>query len=522
MDLTDQQSQILQQFSTGFDMKINAFAGTGKTTMLKLLVENNAKKKFLVLVFNKSVQQELAKKFPANAFVATIHSFAYRNVKEILHLGMIGSEKQLIPYIVKTYHIPYDVAQFCVNILIEYFNSKEKFINAKYVNHLIQDNEQLLIFYKEHSGELQASLILKILNETFQNMIEWKRSMTHWGYLKYFQLHLDDFSSSFNYDVVMLDEGQDTNYVSLDIFENMNGQKVIVGDTHQGIYGWRGAINAMKTLDYSTFYLSNSFRINNYTANLWDHILKNFKAENQTLKAYFSWGGTWNHKQCIIFRSNAWLIRYIQELDEYEQINLTRNIKDIFEMALSLNKVKQYYLTWNKAYLNTLEERIKMIVEQNKTKQEFAYYITEVLDDYELITNWNLIEKIDINTVYQKAYQHFDDTSLSYLSTAHTVKWLEFDTVEISDDFQDIFKTLYKNFILKRKRKIKQVKEVFYDQKKNATISSMRAIVEEVNLMYVAVTRAIKNLTIKSSAIQRILNTSESQFEEELAKESKK
>ncbi|MBQ7075000.1 hypothetical protein IJM86_08425 [bacterium] len=63
-----------------------------------------------------------------------------------------------------------------------------------------------------------------------------------------------------------------------------------------------------------------------------------------------------------------------------------------------------------------------MIVEQNKTKQEFAYYITEVLDDYELITNWNLIEKIDINTVYQKAYQHFDDTSLSYLSTAHTVK----------------------------------------------------------------------------------------------------
>ncbi|MBQ7075001.1 hypothetical protein IJM86_08430 [bacterium] len=81
---------------------------------------------------------------------------------------------------------------------------------------------------------------------------------------------------------------------------------------------------------------------------------------------------------------------------------------------------------------------------------------------------------------------------------------------------------MYKNFILKRKRKIKQVKEVFYDQKKNATISSMRAIVEEVNLMYVAVTRAIKNLTIKSSAIQRILNTSESQFEEELAKESKK
>ena len=74
--LTDQQEEILKSFKKGKNLRINAFAWTGKTTMLKLIVEDNPTKKFLVLVFNKSVQQELEKKFPKNASVYTINSFA--------------------------------------------------------------------------------------------------------------------------------------------------------------------------------------------------------------------------------------------------------------------------------------------------------------------------------------------------------------------------------------------------------------------------------------------------------------
>ena len=38
---------------------------------------------------------------------------------------------------------------------------------------------------------------------------------------------------------------QDTNEMTMNIFEQLPGKKVIVGDTHQAIYGFNGAVNAM-------------------------------------------------------------------------------------------------------------------------------------------------------------------------------------------------------------------------------------------------------------------------------------
>jgi hypothetical protein len=65
--------------------------------MLKLIVEDNPTKKFLVLVFNKSVQQELEKKFPKNASIYTINSFAYNKVKNYQHTEFrVVDEKDII------------------------------------------------------------------------------------------------------------------------------------------------------------------------------------------------------------------------------------------------------------------------------------------------------------------------------------------------------------------------------------------------------------------------------------------
>gem|GEM_PF-6937196 len=55
------------------------------------------------------------------------------------------------------------------------------------------------------------------------------------------------------------------------------------------------------------------------------------------------------------------------------------------------------------------------------------------------------------------------------------------------------------------------MEDIFFDPIKR-TKSPIREIVEEINLMYVSITRAIKEINIKSTAIQEILDTPKKDF----------
>lgn len=56
--------------------KVVALAGTGKTTTLIRLCERNPSLKFLVVMFNKSAQEEAARRFPGNALCLTVHKMS--------------------------------------------------------------------------------------------------------------------------------------------------------------------------------------------------------------------------------------------------------------------------------------------------------------------------------------------------------------------------------------------------------------------------------------------------------------
>src|SRR5690554_6756565 len=82
MELTKEQYDIIN--SAG-DIKINAVAGSGKTTTIIEYAKARPKTdKILYLAFNRSVKLEAAKKFAdkglANVKVETAHSLAYRHI----------------------------------------------------------------------------------------------------------------------------------------------------------------------------------------------------------------------------------------------------------------------------------------------------------------------------------------------------------------------------------------------------------------------------------------------------------
>ena len=84
MRLTEEQKEILNAVKNESRVKIKAYAGTGKTTTLVEVIKDNPDKNFLVVAFNKSVQEEFKKRAKKenlkNVVVYTLHSLAYSQV----------------------------------------------------------------------------------------------------------------------------------------------------------------------------------------------------------------------------------------------------------------------------------------------------------------------------------------------------------------------------------------------------------------------------------------------------------
>lgn len=74
----------------------------------------------------------------------------------------------------------------------------------------------------------------------------------HDFYLKKFQQSLPQLP----YEFILFDEAQDASDAMLDMVACQPGTKVIVGDTHQQIYGWRFAVNSLKKVDNPIFHLT--------------------------------------------------------------------------------------------------------------------------------------------------------------------------------------------------------------------------------------------------------------------------
>src|SRR5690242_9097819 len=69
-------------------LRVLAFAGTGKTTALKLLAEADPSPA-PYLAYNKAAQLEAQRRFPAHVACRTVHSLAYRAT------GMAGQKHRL-------------------------------------------------------------------------------------------------------------------------------------------------------------------------------------------------------------------------------------------------------------------------------------------------------------------------------------------------------------------------------------------------------------------------------------------
>ena len=206
------------------NLKINALAGTGKTSTLRAIAHNLPQKKVLYLAFNKSVQTEASESFPKNVYARTIHSLAYRSMSIFeahwqTKLGIRHTIKDYAQMLGLDLRAGRTIKTiYCLREAIRAFQSSgdllpsSQHIPPPELRSIKSSTERTWIreIVDTYAPRLWASMI-DPTKATF--------GITHDTYLKLWQLSGAKISGV---DLIMLDEAQDANPVMMDILKKLD------------------------------------------------------------------------------------------------------------------------------------------------------------------------------------------------------------------------------------------------------------------------------------------------------------
>jgi len=487
--LTEEQQAIID--STG-NIRINAVSGSGKTTtIIEYAASRPRRSRILYLAFNKSVRLEATKKFESrglhNVKVETAHSLAYKHIvfahgytvrsqsyktHEIVDLlGLMNTGEKHAEYILAT-HISRFLTYFCNS-------DKSKVQDHNYLDTVTDTTAQA--FVKKFYSPIEDGTRLLLARMDRREI-----DITHDFYLKKFQLA----APLLPYDYILFDEGQDASGVMLDVFLKQNATKVIVGDVHQQIYGWRYAVNSLAKTDFKTFNLSASFRFPQDIAGLasgildWKGKLYDFDPVVITGKGV----DTRELTKATIARTNLGLllkaIEYITENRKVRNIYFEGNINSYTyaDDGASLYDVLNLY--------NNKPDKIRdKLIQSMKDLDELEEYI-EKTEDVQLGMMAEIVKEYGdeiygiIKSLKELHVQDEDKSKAEMIfSTVHRAKGMEYDVVYLVDDFIT-------------EEKLEKLKD-------KGEPLNMAKLTEEINLLYVAVTRAKYKLHIPESLLPK-------------------
>lgn len=466
--LTDEQIDIVNTvYNNEKEVKINAFAGSGKTSTLVSVVEEIRKKdkdcKILYLVFNKSMVGESRQKFDSldlNVECQTIHGWALKRFSllskdEITIMPSIDYSDYMK---VKSRQNKYKYSKY--KNIIEMFNEYG----------LTFDNLSTFCFNMKNGHKGQSKYNLEKLGirsyevEFFEELYKYfinNNKYLHSTYLKEYAGNTADKVKGYKY--LLVDEFQDLNVWGMNIIKKIAYDKLyVVGDIFQAIYSFNRCVNGFEKIEGKSYPLSTSFRFNDSICKLANDILDaNFKEfKHGSIRNFHNKTEIENKKEkAILFRKNATLFEYAVNL-----INNADNIRVKFIDVVNGNKVGDFDSVFSEMlyfYDKLLESskcecldefRVKFRIVPNKIVNEYVkiaekeglplyrylYQNKQVLSlDMLRLFNFYLLNERNIVEVLEKVRnsEECENPDKTYtLLTAHSSKGLEFDHVKIADD----------------------------------------------------------------------------------------
>jgi hypothetical protein len=274
---------------------VEALAGTGKTTVVKMIAADYALlgKRVLYLAFNRAIVKETRNDAKGAYECRTAHGLAFLNVgsdvvnkfektKDVFLLDrdlmkLLGIDSRL-----QCPDVQINEVEFGDDLELELSTKKERAsgtpINIRQIRgSVLLDSVIYLftLFRKSVDVELSRDFVVTHLKDSMEwpwseagfaesrTVIDyvWEKSLDYWNrvtdlgdfvfpldhdsYLKMWQIS----QPVLDFDVIIFDEAQDADPVMVNIIENQSAIKLWVGDTQQQIYAWRGAVNTLSVVE---------------------------------------------------------------------------------------------------------------------------------------------------------------------------------------------------------------------------------------------------------------------------------
>jgi len=474
MDIQYTHEQIPAINSTARLVRLIAFAGTGKTTTLVGYAQARPKLRILYLCYNKSVEVAAKQRFPLNVTCKTSHGLAYGSIGAKYRHKLTGNLRLTdVARAISSQN--WDLVRSVLDTLNAFLASADEEICLAHVPEERLRNERM----KRAAGTIVSSA--KRLWSRMCDVNDEDVQVNHDGYLKIFALSHPNLTSRF--DVVMADEAQDINPLLAGLLADQAsyGMGVVVcGDGHQMLYRFRGAVDALEAdwlAEAETHYLTQSFRFGPAVATVANMIL-HFKDENRPL----------------VGLGKATRVTKRLPSDLEHRAVLCRTVIGVIETALiaQAEGEKIFWVGGIDGYnLQDIEDVHSLYLNQRdrikgkRLLQEYQDYdqyvaVAKESEDGEMGRTIRIVEQY--SRVLPELFEKLRRTAVTdeleaslTVSTAHRSKGLEWDAVMLSDDFS------FEPFNPENTR------ERFED---------------EMNLLYVACTRAMQVLAINSPVLE--------------------
>jgi superfamily I DNA/RNA helicase len=465
---TKEQQLIIDSARQRHNLAITAFAGSGKTATC-MFVAKELTKPSLYIAFNKSIATEASEKFPIHVDCKTLHSLAYADIispnKMFKKVSGFVDTKEVIQLLDKQLELLTDSevleVVYLVTDVIRFFCQSASFSLEDF------SEEYLSEAYTSEQRAMYKPLIVQVWAAMTSKSSSLK--MTHDVYLKLFQLSKPVLDQ---YEVIYLDEAQDSNPVSLDIFyRQTHAQLVMVGDPYQSIYEWRGAVNAFETIPTSFVRkeLTESFRFTQEIADMANK-LTYIAGNSIQIKGLFK--SNLETSKAIICRTNASILsRLLSAVQNKDKVFVLADLQDLwskmYHISALVGGAKPRYPNKSLIGFRSFDE-LKREAEHSAELRKLLNLSSILASGRGTHANIVSIKEVIVEDVDLADYT---------ISTCHKAKGLEYTSVELDEDMLDL------------EEEERPLVEVLKDG-------------QTLNLIYVAITRAKHIVKIPSSVYE--------------------
>ena len=439
MQFTGEQQAAIDLAAQGESFSLVAPAGSGKSATAVGIGSKLKGRKILYLVYNRAAKDEAIKKFADMPWVdvRTTSQIAYRE-----YVGTHG--ERMDP---KAPHVPAkDIAKAMRLNPVDFGNNLvlDGYMQARLATDAVENfcNSDRLKIEAKDVSLVVAGVDANVLNAARIHIAGlawklWMQCIKENSKLRFTMNHafklVAEGGLNYGYDTVICDEAQDSNDATMRFIRNQkNAQICLIGDPAQALYGWRGASDQIMKFDAKRLHLTQSFRFGDAVA---EEAMKHLPHTETgvtirglpSIRDRVTEGGM-AHPDVVLTRTNAgameWAMSY---LAINKKVALVRGTSQILDLAYAAGKLMKgekptnlelsAFETWGDLVAYTEEPgggHLKAIV-----RLVNAYGVGALIDACKAMTQYN-----------PRHSQH--DVAVT---TCHSIKGLEWDKVQIGDDF---------------------------------------------------------------------------------------